>query len=391
MKCKLKNIIISLCTVIFVYLPVCYPQGFDLPNWLKPNQAINTFDVIASQFRCSSFFNQPLVLKREQWYLRNPAYLKVLSQNARPYLYYVFQQTVKRQMPPVIALLPMIESNYNPFLYSSQGATGIWQLMPGTATGLGVPINWWYDGRRDIIQSTNTALDYLQYLHHYLHNWLLAIAAYNSGAGTIQHAVRYNRRHGLPTDYWHLALPAETKIYVPKLLALAKILSSPQFKTLFYNIPYQRYLTPVTLSGQYNISSIAHLCHISADELRFYNPGFRRFSTGPMTNHPILIPQARLSFFLSHSAHFNPSQHIMWQHHYVIPGDTLIGLAHRYHTKAAIIKKVNHLQQDILHPHQSLLIPETKQDEHLSKIDQDADIAENHITTPKSHSRGREQ
>ena len=129
----------------------------------------------------------------------------------------------------------MIESNYNPFLYSKRGATGLWQLMPGTATGFSLLINWWYDGRRDVVASTNAALNYLEYLHDYFHSWLLAIAAYDAGEGTVAAAIRYNRRHGYLTDFWSLPLPYETREYVPKLLALADVIKNHQDYNLQLN------------------------------------------------------------------------------------------------------------------------------------------------------------
>ncbi len=379
----LKQLIFSTTLGLSLGLTTPSVLAFNLNQLFGPQPKSNTFTIIAQHLRSQAFFDQPLVEQQIAWYLHNPAYLKILSQNANLYLYYVYKQTEKRHMPPIIALLPMIESNYNPFLYSSQGATGLWQFMPGTATGLGIKINWWFDGRRSIVQSTNTALDYLEYLHHYLHNWLLAIAAYNSGAGTIEHAVKYNRRYGRPTDYWHLALPAETKAYVPKLLALAAIIADPHGRTLLPAIDYHPTFSEVKLSGQYNISYLAKLCHISADTLRFYNPGFRRFATGPMENTPFLIPFGQRTEFLTQLNKKSHYPSLTWQHHMVKAGDNLITLAHRYHTTPNIIKRVNHLKSDELHLKQSLLIPQTHHYQLLSKIDQAADIAENHLPGPK--------
>ncbi len=356
--------------------------AFELPAFLStpPKELLK---VIAHQLKCQPYFNQPLVQKQIRWYLKNPKYLTVLTENAQPYLYYVYQEAKRRHMPVVVALLPMIESNYNPFLYSSQGATGLWQLMPGTATGLGIPITWWYDGRRDIIQSTSVALDYLSYLHHFLNNWLLAIAAYNSGAGTILHAVHYNRAHGRPTDYWHLALPAETKAYVPKLLALAAIISDPYWQAHLPGIAYQPYLTSVRITGQYDLSYLAKISQISTEELRFYNPGFRRFSTGPLHHHLILIPISSKAHFLSTIKNQRAASQLTWQHYNVQPGDNLINLGHHFHTTPAIIKRVNRLKTDALKLNQSLLIPETRHYHSLTKIEQAADIAENHLPGPQ--------
>ncbi|WP_304986043.1 transglycosylase SLT domain-containing protein [Coxiella-like endosymbiont] len=155
----------------------------------------NLWTAISPHFAIyEKYVNNFYVQNQIRWFRPRQSYLYELTQNARPYIYYVLQQTRKRRMPAEIALLPMIESNYNPFLYSKRGATGLWQLMPETATGFGLLINWWYDERRDVIASTNAALNYLQYLHNYFHSWLLAVAAYDAGEGTVTAAIRYNRR-----------------------------------------------------------------------------------------------------------------------------------------------------------------------------------------------------
>ena len=144
------------------------------------------------------------IAKQITFYTKNSRTIPILANNAQPYLYYIYQQTQIRHMPAELALLPMVESNYNPFLYSNQGATGLWQIMPGTASGFHLDINWWYDGRRDIRASTKAALDYLSYLHDFFDDWLLAIAAYNCGEGTVNKAIHHNQQAHLPTDFWSL-------------------------------------------------------------------------------------------------------------------------------------------------------------------------------------------
>ena len=168
--------------------------------------------------------NRPVVAERN-YYARHQAYLNRISKRAEPYLHFIVEEIEKREMPIEIALLPIVESAFDPYGYSHRTASGIWQFMPATGERFDLKQNWWYDGRRDIVQSTRAALDYLSYLHKTLEgDWLNAIAAYNSGEGRLLRAIKKNRKKHLPTDFWSLDLPRETTAYVPKLLALADLL-----------------------------------------------------------------------------------------------------------------------------------------------------------------------
>jgi len=176
-------------------------------------------------------FNVPQtrpIVEQRNYYSSHQAYLDRVAGRAQPFLYYIVQELEKRQMPLELALLPIVESAFDPFAYSHAAASGMWQFMPATGKRFGLKQNFWYDGRRDVIASTRAALDYLQYLHDKLEgDWLNAIAAYNSGEGRIMAAIKRNKKKRLPTDFWSLDLPAETTSYVPKLLALVDILKRP--------------------------------------------------------------------------------------------------------------------------------------------------------------------
>ncbi|MGH8128034.1 MAG: transglycosylase SLT domain-containing protein, partial [Gammaproteobacteria bacterium] len=177
------------------------------------------------------------------WYRNHPGYMVRTATRAQPYLYYIVQQLKKRHMPLDLALLPVVESAYDPFAYSYGRAAGLWQFIPSTGRLYGLHQNWWYDGRRDIVGSTNAALDYLQSLHDKFDSWLLALAAYNSGGGTVEAAIRYNKRHGRATDFWHLNLPLQTRNYVPRLLAVRDlILDSSKYGITLPTIPDSPYL-----------------------------------------------------------------------------------------------------------------------------------------------------
>ncbi|MED5324821.1 MAG: transglycosylase SLT domain-containing protein, partial [Pseudomonadota bacterium] len=182
--------------------------------------------------RASANFALPIpddkrISAQRKWYLKHPEYMARVVKRAKPFLYYITEEIEKRDMPMELVLLPIVESAFDPFAYSHGRAAGMWQFIPGTGKRFGMQQNWWYDGRRDVVASTQGALDYLTYLNEMFDgNWLHALAAYNSGEGRVQRAIKANKRAGKPTDFWNLNLPKETRAYVPKLLALADILKN---------------------------------------------------------------------------------------------------------------------------------------------------------------------
>lgn len=326
----------------------------------------------------------PIVQKEIQRLTKHQYYINGLTHNARPYLYYIFGQTQKRRMPAELALLPMVESDYTPFAYSKRGATGLWQMMPGTASGFGLRIDWWYDGRRDLIASTNAALKYLSYLHSYFGNWLLAIAAYDSGEGTVRAAIRYNKRHNKPTDFWSLPLPAETKRYIPKLLALAAIISDRKHYGLHLNaIPNQPYFAAIEMRGQIDLNRVVKLADTNTEIIRKLNPGFRRWTTNPKGQYLLLIPASKANLFVTNLKQ-SEHQHVTWIHHRVTKGESLGRLANLYHTTTAILQRVNNLKSNTIRIGQELLIPKSYHGKFSKKITkQKGSIAEDRLPGPK--------
>lgn len=195
------------------------------------------------------------------WYIHHGQYLQRVASRAQPYLYYIVQQIKIRKMPLDIALLPVVESAFDPFAYSNARAAGLWQFIPGTGRHWDLKQDWWYDGRRDVVASTRAALDHLRYLHNEFNNdWLLALAAYDSGSGTVSRAIQRNRRRGLPTDFWHLDLPAETRAYVPRLLAICQLIAtSGHYGVDLPAIPNKPYLAEVDVGGQIDLATAARL------------------------------------------------------------------------------------------------------------------------------------
>jgi len=178
----------------------------------------NLWEYIADNFQLDHQAHRKEVKEQIRYFQNNQAYLKRVAKQAQPYMYYIAQIVEKRNLPGELVLLPIIESAYDPFAHSWVGAAGLWQFMPATATDAGVKQNWWYDGRRDVIVSTEAALNYLSYLNRlFSKNWNLAVAGYNCGEGSVQRAIRYNKAHHIKTDFWSLKLPYEKRSYVPRL------------------------------------------------------------------------------------------------------------------------------------------------------------------------------
>lgn len=319
------------------------------------------------------------------WYQQHNAYLNVLITRAAPYLFYIYQQTQIRHLPADLALLPFIESEYNPFAFSKAGATGLWQFMPGTASGLRVQIDWWYDGRRNLMQSTEAALDYLTYLHEFLDdNWLLAIAAYNSGEGTVRSALRHNVLAHKPTDFWSLALPKETRSYVPKFLALVAIIRHPEnYHMTLRPIANAPYLTLVPLKSQIDLVEAARLAQIDIHTLRQLNPGYRRWATDPNGPFSLLIPIAKADTLKRNLAALPKSNRVTWHQHTVVKGDVLSQLAKHYQTTVAVIRHINELKDNRIQLGQKLLIPQSYQDAPLKLRRQHGVIAEDRMPGPR--------
>ena len=306
-----------------------------------------------------------LYKKTQANYYADTQNLNKLLQRSQPYYYYVLSEVLKNNMPSEIALLPFVESNYNPFAYSLAGATGLWQMMPGTGAGMGLTISWWYDGRRDIVESTRAALNYLNYLHHLFNDdWLLAIAAYDAGSGRVRQAIEHNKAHNLPTDYWHLTLPKETLNYIPKLLKLAQRIDElPDTKLpKIYTRPY---FTKVHIDKTTTLKAVATRAHLPLSQLRNLNPGFRRWETGPNRSYTLLIPIEKLELFKKNTPPIAPPPFL---HHIVKKNETLSGIAKQYHTKIHVIKELNKLTNSHIRENQRLLVPRPPKMWHTSSL-----------------------
>ncbi|MGO2130814.1 MAG: LysM peptidoglycan-binding domain-containing protein [Pseudoalteromonas prydzensis] len=302
--------------------------------------------------------NRPVVAERN-YYAKHQAYLDRISKRAEPYLHFIVEEVEKRNMPIEIALLPIVESAFDPFGYSNRSASGIWQFMPQTGERFDLKQNWWYDGRRDIVQSTRAALDYLSYLHKTLDgDWLNAIAAYNSGEGRLLRAIKKNRKKHLPTDFWSLDLPTETTAYVPRLLALSDLLNrADEFGLKWNPIINAQVVEAVDIGSQIDLALAAQMADISLTELYRLNPGFNRWATDPNGPHFLLLPTDKVEQFQSLLAKTEVKDRLRWQQYIVVNGDSLSVIAKKFATSTSAIKSLNKLKSNTIRVGQQLLVP----------------------------------
>lgn len=307
--------------------------------------ADNLWEALRNDFTLPHYEDNPIIRDKIAWLMNNQDFLLRSATRAAPYLYYISQQVKKRHLPAELVLLPIIESGYNPFSLSHAGAAGVWQLMPDTATGFGIRQDWWYDGRRDVIASTHAALNYMAYLQSFFEgNWLLAIAAYNTGEGNVLKAIRHNIREGRSTDFWSLPLAAETKVYVPMLLALAVIISHPdRYPVYFPPVRNAPYLGQVDVGSQISLKYAATLAGISYQKMLQLNSGYNHSSLSKKGPYKLVLPIENVGQFaenLSRSSLKRPSD---WQQYRVRPGDTLVTIAKRFKATVTDIQQMNHL------------------------------------------------
>ena len=240
----------------------------------------------------------PLVAVHASLFAARPENVRRLAERSRPFLYHIVEELDRRAMPMEIALLPMIESAFNPVALSSSAASGIWQFIPSTGRHYGLKQDTWYDGRRDFTAATNAALDYLSKLFLDFGDWQLALAAYNCGEGCVARAIQKNVRDGLPTDYASLSLPNETRHYVPKLLALKSLIREPEpYGIAIEQLPDQPYFNQVTVHANMDIHSAARLADMSSDEFAALNAAFLRKLIRSDTPVNLLLPVGKADTF----------------------------------------------------------------------------------------------
>ncbi len=326
------------------------------------DDAINVSDDLWVRMQNGISFDIPQnqrVISQRNWYLKHPSYLERVAKRAEPFLYYIVQELEANNVPVEMALLPIVESAFDPFAYSHGRASGMWQFVPATGERFGMKQNWWYDGRRDVVASTQGAIKYLKYLNKFFDgDWMLALAAYNSGEGRVRRAVKNNARKNKPTDFWSLDLPKETRAYVPKLLALADIIKRPDaFNIKLYEIQNKPVITQVDIGSQLDLAKAAQLADLSLAELQHLNPGFNRWSTDPDGPHYLLIPNNKIEKFTAGVNKLSEKERLAWQRYEIKNGDSLSQIANKFNTSTALIKQVNKINGSQIRAGKHLLIP----------------------------------
>lgn len=318
-------------------LPIHQPRILKLDLTRDPN---DIWDRIQRGFAMPDL-DSDLVIERQAFYLNRPTFLKQVFERGARYLYYIVDELEQRGMPTELALLPMVESNYNPLAYSRAHASGLWQFIPSTGRNFNLTQNKWVDERRDVIASTNAALDYLEHIYEMHGDWHLALASYNWGEGAVGRALKRNQQEGLPTEYQHLRMPAETRNYIPKLQALKNIVSRPElFRFELPHVPNYQHFTTVAAPRGMDLGTAAEMADMPLEEFIALNPGFNR----PVVNigQSLVVPVDRVTPFRERLGEMDDNGK-RWKTHELGSGEDLASVARRFGLSTAQLRQINGL------------------------------------------------
>jgi membrane-bound lytic murein transglycosylase D len=319
--------------------------------------ASNLWQNMIKGFAFTQDFDRTEVAAERKALLKNPADLHFMIENAIPYLAYINQQCALKKLPRELALLPMVESGYNPFAYSKTGASGLWQIMPQTAIINGLNISWWYDSRRDVLLSTHVALDYLRQLHQQYGNWYEALSAYNAGPSKVNAWVKQQSIND-DNDYWNMQWPTSTRQYVVKLIAIASIIA--HHKQYGFNLPalsIKPFFTTVSLRSQISLPVVAKFSGVSENLILYLNPALLRKATSNRGAYTLLLPIYAAPKFVANINLHSGKPYASWLYHQVYGGETLKQIASEYHTTPGELKTMNRLNITSLTPGQGLIVP----------------------------------
>ncbi len=303
--------------------------------------------------------NSKHIAQYEKWSTEHESYLSNLFERGTPFLFHIVEEIEKRKLPMELALLPAIESAYKPTAVSHSRAGGLWQFIPSTGRHFGLRQDWWYDGRRDLLTSTDAALDYLTQLNEMFDgDWFLTLAAYNAGPGTVSRAVKYNKRKRKGTHYQDLSLRLETRRYVPKLIALKNVVNNPdKFGIELPIIESKPYFEVVELNGQIDLKKFANDAGIEQSELRHLNAGFKRWATSPKGPHRLLIPINENGDVEHAKLAVQRAPQINYSNHKIAHGDSLSSIARKYGVSVKALQTSNNLRGTRIRAGKNLLIP----------------------------------
>lgn len=325
----------------------------------NPDQFDNIWARIGSGLSFSLSYDNERIEEQIAYYKDNPAFLSTVTERSRPFIYEIVEELERRSLPLELALLPIVESAYNPNASAGKNSVGLWQIVNATARSLGIKQDWWYDGRRDPIASTSAALDYLTTLNEMFENdWLLTLAAYNTGQGNVQKAIEQNSRKSRGTDYWSLNLSSTTEDFVPKLIALARLISTPDHYGLeLADVKNERVVARLEAGTQIDLALVASLAGVDSEILYQLNPGIRQWATHPDGPHTLLVPLDKVDAFESAVASLQGQTPVTWDRYVVQSGDTLSKIARQFNTQVAALQQVNSIDGSRIIAGESLLIP----------------------------------
>jgi len=299
------------------------------------------------------------IQQHESNFSKSQQFIDRIVERSQRYLFYIMEEVERRHMPAEIALLPIVESAFDPEAYSHRHAAGLWQFVPATAKAFGLEQNWWHDERRDIIAATQAALDYLQMLYKMFGNWKLALAAYNWGQGSLKKAIDENHGGDKSISYRHINLPAETRNYVSKLIAIRNIIAHPRrYGIRLKPIPNRPYFEQITITQQIDVQLAARLAGISENEFNALNPAYHRpvirVEESPRT---LLLPATKIKTFVDNLENYDKAL-VSWRVYQVQPADTLQSLSSRYRIAVAKLAEINGISaRATLKKGQTLLVP----------------------------------
>lgn len=317
------------------------------------------YQTLRRGFQFDLTLEDPRITSQLRWYASHQSYFNRVSERAGRYMFHIVNELQARDMPLDLALLPIVESAFDPFAYSHGSAAGMWQFIPSTGRMFGLKQDWWYDGRRDVVESTRAAMEYLDQLNEMFDgDWLLALAAYNSGPGTVMRAMRRNRAEGKPTDFWHLDLPRETEAYVPKMFALAKLIHSPE--TYGIELPLlstEPFFEVVDVGSQIDLAQAAAMADMDLSDLYLLNPGFNQWATNPEGPHRLLVHADKAEQFRERLDDLPMDSRMAWQRYTIEPGDSLLTIARDFGVTVDIIQEANDLSGSLIRAGDALMIP----------------------------------
>lgn len=339
-------------------IPSGYTDGASSPPQAAPPDDPSIWTHLRQGYRLKEVSN-PRVEHEIGRLQRSPNAFRVLMARSEPYLHYILEEIEKAGLPAELALLPAVESGFQAHVYSPNGAAGLWQFMPATGNMMGLQQDWWFDKRRSVRASTQSAITYLSQLNRqFSGDWLLTLAAYNAGAGTVGRAIAQATRRGDNTDFWSLDLPGETERYVPRLLALATIVADPDAYDLdLPEIDDRPYFATARTRGQIDLNIAADLAEMPVEDLLALNAGHKRWASRPDGPHELLLPIDKVASFEQAVAALPATGRLRWQHHTIRAGDSLSRIAREYGVTVDAIARSNSLKDSRIRAGRDLLIP----------------------------------